>query len=332
MSSIQAIKDLIEGDGIDKYIASIESDEEVAEVLYQLGSVFCRSYGDLDSSDLYYGKAIDMFDTLDKKERVIDSTRDLAVNQELRGNYDEAYELFYKCTRMSLSAGYYRGYMIAFGGVALLYFHLGNAQHERVLEIDKEFKEAAKQNDNPYIIESIAIADGLLSMNSNRLRDLVHSQNVLEHLIETTEIPEIKFSSIHFLVTNYIKEMMLTENLELLPRAKELFNEIQPAMEDNLILKIRFNILEAKLQLVNGDLEATKGRLNLVMDELNNLQTRNVRFEEEVLRELDGLNEYYDRWRKLVQKNISFEDEIKQAALEEYFQTARRVLASMKGS
>lgn len=123
--------------------------------------------------------------------------------------------------------------------------------------------------------------------------------------------------------------MFLTENMELLPRAKELFEIIRPSMKDNLILKIRYNIVEAKLQLVNGDLEATKQRLNLVLDELNNLKTRNVRFEDEVLRELDNLHESYEKWRTLMRKNISFEKEMKKAALEDYLKNAIQVLSSM---
>lgn len=174
MSSVETIKQLIEGNGIDAFVASITSDEELAELYFQLGSVYCRSYGDLESSDFYYSKAIEMFETINKKERLIDTNRDLGVNQELRGNYDKAYELFFRCKQLSLEINYYKGYMIAFGGVALLYYHLGNVYHPRFLEIEKEFKEAAKESDNPYIVESVAIADALLSLNSNRLRDLVH--------------------------------------------------------------------------------------------------------------------------------------------------------------
>ena len=93
--------DIDGSDDFDKVLEDITDRTELAEVYFNLGSTYCCSFGDLEQSDHFYNKALEIFEEEGLREKYINTQLSINVNKELHGNYDEAIAGFESCLDMS---------------------------------------------------------------------------------------------------------------------------------------------------------------------------------------------------------------------------------------
>lgn len=276
-------------------------------------------HGDLDQSDYYYNKPLEIFEEEELKERFIMILRDIFVNAELRGEYDKAMKGFESCFEMSKEINFEYGICLASGGIALLYVHLDDLKNPKLAELRKELRLLAEKYDSNILNESALIGEAVILIFESRLKDRMKGQELLEGLIHSS-YPPIKSSANEFLLISYLEEMMQTGNKDLLKLSKQLFDTIKPSMKDNLIQKLRFTILESKLHMIDGDLGTTRELLEDLLEEITCLGKKKmfIRFIDEINVELDSLSEEYNRWSELISSNASFEELLDKAALSQY--------------
>jgi tetratricopeptide (TPR) repeat protein len=313
-------------DDFDKVLEDITDPIELAEIYYKLAYTYCRTYGDLEQSDFFYNKALEIFEEKGLRKRYIMTLRDIYVNNELRGEYDIAMTGFESCLEMSKEIDYDLGIIHAAGGIVLLHFHFDDIQNPKIADLLDEFKLLAEKLDTDLLREGVLIVTALILINESRLKHQMKGQELLEGLIDSN-FPVVKGSARQFLLISYLEEMIRTNNKELLIQSKQLMDKIKPSMESSLIQKFRFTILESKLHMVDGDFEKTKELLEGLLDEITNLgEKRFIRFIDEIKAELENLNEEYNRWRKLIANNASFKEILDQSAMRQYIIKAQNAL------
>ena len=333
---IKEVYNLIETGNVEDNLLEIKEKTDLGDIYYQLGNIYCRSYGDIDQSDYYYDKAFSIFKELNEKKKLIHTIRDMAVNFELKGEYDRAMVEFEKCLEMSKKENYELGLVLSYGGIGLLYQHMGDQSNPRVIEITEEVKHLAKKFDSQLLYDASLLGDSLVLENSLRLKDKIKAQDILENLVDNTKYPIIQWSATRFLIKNYLLEFITTKNYELLNTVRSLINSLKQTVNpttfspisNSLIAKIRMTILESRLFMVEGDLETSRIILTEMFDELQNLKKSTVliRLEEEITSELNNLNNEYTNWEKLMNKNASFEEMVHEMKLKEYITKAQKLL------
>ncbi|MCE7734669.1 MAG: hypothetical protein GPJ54_07325 [Candidatus Heimdallarchaeota archaeon] len=321
---------LIEDNQVEVYLSSLDSKDPLilAEGHYNLGRVYCRTFADIERSDYHYIIAENLFNKEGQMKNRIACKRDLAVNRELIGEYENAYVGFRECVDMSLEINYVYGFTIAMGGITLIHHHLNDMENPRVTQAIEDCKKFNERHPDAQLSESLVLLQSLYGNISSRLRDRIHAQESLEELIQTTKHAHTKWSGTRFLIINYIDEMLLTRSTDLLDRAKELFESLAPAAQNNFILKIRLDILEARLEMISGNLTKTKEKLEGVLEILDGISKSQVitRFVDEVEFELGQLKDQYGKWRDYLRMNVMLESEARSDELMQYIEMAQQSL------
>lgn len=322
---------LIENNEVESHLNTMSDVHGIAEFCRIAASMYCRGFANIEKSNQYYQKALGIYEEINDIHKIIDITRDLAVNKELVGDYEDAYKGFRRCADLSMSNNYIEGFMLACGGIAVLYLHLKDINNPRVKEITSDCQLLYEKTKHPFLSEALVLIEALEGNASDRLRDKIHAQDLLENLIANTNYPPNKWSGTRFLLINYLDEMILTKSTNLLEKSKSLFNTLRPSTKNNFILKIRLTILETKLSMISGDLSQSKKNLESVLNELERITKSRVikRFTEEVAYELDLIKFEYAGWRELMKKNISLKDESKKDELLNYIIMAKNSIQSM---
>ncbi len=318
----------IDGDDeFDTVLEEIKDSTELAEVYYKLGFTYLRTYGDLEESDHFYHKALEIFKEEGLREKYILTLRDISVNNELRGEYDKALSGFENCLEMSKKIDYEYGICTSIGGIVLLHVHLNNFHNANVAKLCNECRDLAEKLDSDLLRESAVLVEALQLIFESRLKYQMKGQELLEGLMDST-FPAIKVSVTEFLLITYLEEMIRTNNVELLKLSKQLIEDVKPSMKSNLVQKLRITILESKLHMVDGDLEKTRELLEGLLEEVSGqgMNKMFVRFSDEIKTEIEGLNEEYSKWKKLIASNASFKEIMDNSAMRQYILKAKNAI------
>jgi tetratricopeptide (TPR) repeat protein len=314
-------------DEFDRVLDDITDRKELAEIYFKLGFTYLRTYGDIDESDHFYNKALEIFEEEGLREKYILTLRDIYVNDELRGDYDNALAGFESCFEMSKEIGYEHGICISYGGIVLLHIHLKDFANTKVAELCNECKHLAEKLDSDLLRESAVLGEAVQFIFESRLKYQMKGQELLEGLMDTTFRP-IKVSATEFLIISYLEEMIRTNNKELLYLSKQLIDDVKPWMKSNLVQKLRITILESKLHMIDGNLAKTKDLLEGLLEEVSGqgMKKMFVRFSDEIKSELEGLNDEYSKWKKLIATNASFKEIMDNSAMRQYILKAKNAI------
>ncbi len=325
---------LIKNGNIADKLTEITDRAVLGDLYYKLGSIYCRTYGDIEQSDKYYIQAQTIFEEHKNRIQLIHTIRDIAVNYELKGDYDKSFKRFKQCWEMSKRAKYDLGLVLASGGLGLLHRHLRsidpNYAKDHIFDrsLFNEMREMAAKTNSQLLRENLLLGEIIELEESSRLKDKIKSQEILEKLIDS-EYPVIKATAHRFLIRNYIDEFLITKSPQLFTAIKELFENARESISSNIIIKVKITVLEAKIHLVEGNLQTSKSILIDIREELQNLKKSSVfvRLEEEINLELKNLNNQYSKWKELLKTNISFEDIMQKEEIREYILQAKELLS-----
>ena len=190
----------------------------------------------------------------------------------------------------------------------------------------QQLKEINMKEKHRLIDQRFRLAKALVLKDSRRAKMKISSSEILEELIEEEIIDhsltvQAMFELTELLIDElraYGEEEIFNEVKKLIKRLDEIANK-----QNSHSLIIDSMILQAKLSMVEGDLNASQQLLDRV-EELIVEEKEIPQLVDKVLKEKEKLKNQYENWEYLIRSNAPFGIRLEQAEVSEYINEAKK--------
>ena len=278
-------------------------DFEQALRYYQDSSVLVQELGNKHDMAICYNNIGEVFSSMGKYDEALDQIeKSLLLFQEIGAIPDLSLPLF-NLVELSLSSGF----------------------PQKAQSYLQQLQEINTKEEDKLSSQRYRLAKALVLKSSRRAKMRVESSEILEELtseelIDHAIAVRAMFELSELLIDElraYGEDDIFYEVKELIQRLEGIANEQK---SDTLIVDTL--ILQAKLSMVEGDLNASQQFLDRV--ELIAKKKEIHHLANKVLEEKEQLKNQYEKWEFLIQSNAPFGSRLEQAQLAEYINVAKK--------
>ncbi|MFW9903422.1 MAG: tetratricopeptide repeat protein [Candidatus Thorarchaeota archaeon] len=190
----------------------------------------------------------------------------------------------------------------------------------------QQLQEINMKEEDKLISQRYQLAKALVLKSSKRAKMKVQSSEILEELLSGEIIDHtLAVRTMFELSELLIEELRAYGDEEVFYKVKELIQRLNEIAykEKSYSLIIDALILQAKLSMVEGDLNASQQSLDQVERIIR--EKKIPYFANKVLEEKKQLKHQYEKWESLIQSNAPFGSRLEQAQLAEYINTAKKM-------
>ncbi|MFX1512507.1 MAG: tetratricopeptide repeat protein [Promethearchaeota archaeon] len=299
----------------------------IAQCIFEIGWSYLAK-GAIDTAVENFEKSMAIFEEVQFNDWMFFPLLNLGIIHRYQGNFDEAYKLLKKTLSMCYE---YRSinplignFMITCTLWALGLLALDMNSEEQLNNYLQQLDKQYARYKFPYISHVIHLLKAKSLKKSIRLKDKVKAQELLQQLVDQPVIVrEWTVDAMIDLCDLITFELKTTGNEELLQEVKKLASRILEIAEsqhsfslhiESLSLQAKFAIIEGNLQtatdlLTQAETIATKQELHFLI--------------EKVSTEKQQLEEEFEKWEQLIERNAPFQERLEYARMEEYIKEAQ---------
>ncbi|MFW9793531.1 MAG: tetratricopeptide repeat protein [Candidatus Thorarchaeota archaeon] len=279
---------------------------DFALALNNLGDVYSLK-GDIDVALEFFQRSLLIYDEMGAKEGIALTLSNMGECYARKGNPDNAFELYQRSLLISEDMGNTR-----LNAIVLSYL-IGLALDNNDFNVAKEYlsklEQIDAQSDNVIINQRFQLSEALLLKKSQRTRDRVKAEEILEKIVEedvsdhslTTE------AMIH-LCDLLLLELKATRAEEVLAKVKDLTQQLVTIAENQAShnLLVETYMLQSKLALI--DFEVTEAQ-RLLAEARKLADEKGLhRLGQIVQNEIDTLDQEVKRWESILEVKPSKEE------------------------
>ncbi|MFW9808236.1 MAG: tetratricopeptide repeat protein [Candidatus Thorarchaeota archaeon] len=280
--------------------------QEFALALNNLGDIY-NLKGELDLALEFYQRSLLIYDGIGVKEGIALVLMNIGDCHARKNNIDYAFEYFERSLHISKEMGNTR--LISNVLNQLVSLALDNSDLEAAKEYFSQLEQIKEKSDNPILNQQYSIAEALILKKSNRTRDRVNAEEILEKVVGEDVIDHslTTVAMIH-LCDLLLLELKTTRAEEVLAKVKELTQKLVTIAEEQAShpLVVETYLLQSKLALIEFEvIEARK-----LMTEAKRLADEKglQRLSQIVQNEIDTLQNEVKRWESILEVKPSTEE------------------------
>ncbi len=305
----------------------IDNKREKAFSQFILASILWLQ-GELDNAIEIYHQVIAIAEQFHAKYYIANCLVNIGEIHYWKGNYDDA-------------LGYYRKALIHYefvdgehsvGFVATLFLMITVLINNNALEDAKShlnrMLQLEKESNNRMISQYSQLAKGLILKQSPRIKEKVKAQELLKNLLADENLFfELKVTAMLSYCETLIEELKLYGAPEVLYQIKSLMAELHENAhkEQNPLLMVQSLLLQAKLLLVEGNLQETEKLLLQAKEKATEIGL--TQLENEITREIQNFHDEINKWTVLM-KQASLIERLEEVQIKEYIQDAQKIIHS----
>ncbi|MFX0091945.1 MAG: tetratricopeptide repeat protein [Candidatus Hodarchaeota archaeon] len=343
--------------------------QDLAWSLFWIGNVY-HTKGELESALDYYGRSLAIFEALEYTKEIGPLLINMGYALWSKGELDKALKFYHRnnvlCETLGNSQGlawslYFLGTLYRHKGefdTALEYWQqslnifetVGNdteasypllsiivtlaLDQQNYVQAQKDLQRLQKlyeRTPNEETQHHKLLAEGLVLKQSKRMVDKAQAQATLQQLVNKKNLPLYiyRLGIIH-LCELFLIEVKSFGDPAAWEEAKTLIHQlsVQAQAQTSALLTVDALLLQAKVAVVDGDLSqaqkyydqardiAAEKKLGLRMQQV---KTEKERFEAE-----------FKKWQDLIQRNVSLQERLAKAQLDDYIQQVQKKIKCMK--
>ncbi|MHA2272379.1 MAG: tetratricopeptide repeat protein [Candidatus Hodarchaeales archaeon] len=302
----------------------IEETEERAICLLNLGGLYWAT-GDLNQAQKYYKESVEVATNAGYKSQVVWGPLYLAMTYRWQNDLNRAKEYLQESIRLSEGSSLFLPLVYALGWLAAINVDMGLLDEAEVHI--QHLEQISTQVNQKEISQVSRAARAYILKASSRMRDKVQAQDILEQIIDEG----IPSDSLRLFVTLFLCELLLEEaqaygDADVFRRAGTLIDSLHASTQKSqayvFIVEILF--LKAKLALVEGNIKVALNILDQasIMTEEKGLDL----LADRVQREIGQFREEFEKWERLIQKDITLQTRMEQARVTDYLKDVQRLI------
>ena len=280
--------------------------QDFALALNNLGDIYSLK-GELDLALEFYQRSLLIYDGIGAKEGIALVLSNIGDCHARKNNPDYAFEYFQRSLHISEEMGNTR--LISSVLNELVVLALDNNDLEAAREYLGKLEQIKNRADSPVFIQRYSIAEALILKRSNRSRDRVRAEEILEKVVEEEVLDHslTTIAMIH-LCDLLLLELKATRAEEVLAKVKDLTQRLITIAEEQASppLVVETYLLQSKLALI--DFEVNQARD--LMTEAKKLADEKglQRLGQIVQNEIDTLQNEVKRWESILEVKPSKEE------------------------
>ncbi len=279
--------------------------------------------GDFEQALRYYQEALVLMQEIGNKHDIAICYNNIGEIYKSMGEYNEAFDQIKESLSLFQKIKAIPDLTIPLFNLVDLSLYAGF--HQKAQSYLQQLQSINTKEEHRLISQRYRLAQALVLKNSKRVKMKIESSKILEELI-SEEIIEHALSvrAIFELSELLIDELRAYGEEEVFYEVKGLIKRLEEkaSKQKSYSLIIDTLILQAKLSMVEGDLNASQqflDRVELIAKEkeMHHLVTK-------VQKEKEQLKNQYEKWESLIQNNAPFGSRLEQAQLAEYINVAKK--------
>ncbi len=279
---------------------------DFALALNNLGDVYSLK-GDIDIALQFFQRSLLIYDEMGAKEGIALTLSNMGECYARKGNPDNAFELYQRSMLISEDMGNTR--LIAVLLSYLVSLALDNNDFNVAKEYLSKLEQIDAQSDSAAINQRFRVSKALLLKKSQRTRDHVIAEEILEKIVEEDVSDHaITTEAMIHLCDLLLLELKTTRAEEVLDKVKDLTQQLVIIAENQAShnLLVETYMLQSKLALI--DFEVNEPRR--LMTEAKKLADEKglQRLSQIVQNEIDALQQEFKRWESILEAKPSKEE------------------------
>ncbi|MFW9814247.1 MAG: tetratricopeptide repeat protein [Candidatus Thorarchaeota archaeon] len=280
--------------------------QDFALALNNLGDIYSLK-GELDLALEFYQRSLLIYDGIGAKEGIALTLSNIGDCHARKSNPDYAFEYFQRSLHISEEMGNTRLISSVLSELVLL--ALDNNDLEVAKEYLSQLEQIKSKSDNAVFIQRYSIAKALILKRSNRTRDRVKAEEILEKIVEEDVLDHslTTVAMIH-LCDLLLLELKATRAEEVLAKVKDLTQRLITIAEEQAShpLVVETYLLQSKLALI--DFEVNQAR-DLMLEAKKLADEKGLqRLSQTVQNEIDTLQNEVKRWESILEVKPSKEE------------------------
>ncbi|MHA2226435.1 MAG: tetratricopeptide repeat protein [Candidatus Hodarchaeales archaeon] len=290
--------------------------------LNNIGLIF-HARGDLEHALRYYQDSLVLVQELGNNHDIAICYNNIGEIYRSMGRYDEASDQIQKSLALFQEIGVIPDITLPLFNLVDLSLDSGFPQ--KAQSYLQQLQEINTKEEHRVISQRYRLAKALVLKSSKRAKVKVKSSEILEELISEEIVDHaLAVRAIFELSELLIDELRAYGEEEVFYEVKELIQRLDEKAnkQKSYSLIIDTLILQAKLSMVEGDLNASQQFLDRV--ELIAKEKEIQYLSNKVLKEKEQLKNQYEKWESLIQSNAPFGSRLEQAQVAEYINAAKK--------
>ena len=291
-----------------------------------LGEVY-RAKGEIPSALDYFQQGLSLTEKKGESDSALLSS--IGTLYHAKGDLDKAKKHFQHALTLQKNEGY--GASIAASMFQLILISLDQQEKAQAQYYLTQLRNL--QESPPTILIKLyqRVAEALLLKQSKRMKDKVQAQLLLSEITREKVVDsELTSLAMVHLCELLLEELKLYGEPEVLTEIHEIIRQLHTLAQnqESHYLVIRSFILQAKLAIIDGDLQValkTLRNAKKTADEKNLGLLREQLSEEEELLESE-----HDKWQQLIQRNAPIQERLEQVKFEKYIRDAKQMVMAQK--
>jgi len=231
---------------------------EFALALHNIGEIY-NIKGELDSALEFYQRSLLIYDAMGAQEGIALSLSNIGDIQRRKGNHENAFEYYQRSLGISESMGNTR--LIAVILSELVELALDNNDLDLAKEYMTKLENVDTMSENIGQNQRLRISNALILKNSQRTRDRVKAEEILEQIIEEDVVDHaVTISAMIHLCDLLLIELKATRAEETLNKVNDLTKHlVAVALEQaSHPLAVETYLLQSKLALINFEVDTAQ--------------------------------------------------------------------------
>ncbi len=281
---------------------------DFALALNNLGDIF-NLKGELDIALEFYQRSLLIYDAMRAKEGIALTLQNIGECYARKGFPENAFECYQRSLSISEEMENTRLISVVLG--ELVNLALDNNELETAKDYLSKFEQINVKSDNVTISQRFRIANALLLKKSQRTRDRVKAEEILEKVVEE-EVCDYSLTTmamIH-LCDLLLLELKATRAEEVLEKVKDLTQQLNTIAQEqaSLPLVVETYMLQSKLALIEFEVDEAQR----LMNEAKSLADEKglKRLSEIVQSEIDSLQREVKRWESILDVKPSTKERV----------------------
>ncbi|MFX0119621.1 MAG: tetratricopeptide repeat protein [Candidatus Hodarchaeota archaeon] len=290
--------------------------------LNNIGLIF-HARGELEQALRYYQDSLDLLQEVGNNHDIAICYNNIGEIYRSMGKYEEALDQIKKSLSLFQEIGV--NLDTTFPLFNLVDLSLDSGFPQEAQSYLEQLQEINVKEEHILIRQRYRLAKALVLKNSKRAKMKVKSSEILEELLSEEIIEHSLSVRVMFELSELLlDELRVYEEEEVFYKVKELIQNLDEIAnkQKSYSLIIDTLILQAKLSMVEGDLNASEQLLDHV--ELIAKEKKIHQLTNKVLKEKEQLKNQYEKWEYLIQSNAPFGSRLEQAQVATYINEAKK--------
>ncbi|MFX0086422.1 MAG: tetratricopeptide repeat protein, partial [Candidatus Hodarchaeota archaeon] len=290
--------------------------------LNNIGLIY-HARGDFEQALRYYQDSLALMQEIGNKHAIAICYNNIGEIYSSMGKYNEALDQIKKSLSLFQKIKAIPDITIPLFNLVDLSLYAGF--HQKAESYLQQLQSINTKEEHKIISQRYRLAQALVLKNSKRAKMKIKSSEILQELISEEIIEHtLGVRAIFELSELLIDELRAYGEKEVFYEVKELIQRLEEKAnkQKSYSLIIDTLILQAKLSMVEGDLNASQQFLDRVERIATEKQIQHLLTK--VQKEKEQLKNQYEKWESLIQSNAPFGSRLEQAQVAEYINAAKK--------